>query len=130
MPLTDESRKIIFDKVKKELEKCCPPMAISKDKIDVFEIMGNKPVPYGYKKVIVPGMYFCSVLIKKEMISLHFFPIYIQPDLFKDLAPNLFKCLKGKPCFNFKKEEQVDSKELAALLKKGVEAWKKCGYMK
>lgn len=130
MALTDETRKIIFDKVKKELEKCTPPMAVSKDKEGVYELMGNKPVPYGYKKEIVPGMYFSSVVARKDMISFYFFPIYVKPDAFKDLAPTLFKTLKGKTCFNIKKAEQVDSKELAALLKKGVEAWGKEGYMK
>jgi|ERR1035437_9295313 hypothetical protein len=130
MALTDETRKIIFDKVKKELEKCSPPMVVSKDKEGVYELMGNKPVPYGYKKVIVPGMYFCSVVARKDMISFYFFPIYIKPDAFNDLAPTLFKTLKGKTCFNIKKAEQVDSKELAALLKKGVETWGKEEYMK
>ena len=130
MPLKPEVRKAIFDKIKKSLEKCTPPMAVSKNKEDVFELMGNKPVPYGYKKEIVPGMYFSSVVARKDMISFYFFPIYMQPKEFKDLAPALFKTLKGKTCFNIKKEEQVDEKELDALLKKGVEAWKKMGYMK
>jgi hypothetical protein len=47
-----------------------------------------------------------------------------------DVAPSLSKYLKGKTCFHFKKEEQVNEKELSALLKKGVAAWKKMGYMK
>ena len=40
------------------------------------------------------------------------------------------KCLKGKTCFNIKKVDQVDEKEVTALLKAGVKIWKEMGYMK
>ena len=103
-------------------------MVVSKDKKDVFEIMGNKAVPYGSKKVIVPGMYFSSVVARKDMVSFYFFPMYMA-DGFKEHIPNMLKTLKGKTCFNIRKPEQVDEKELLALLKKGMAAWKKLGYM-
>ena len=64
------------------------------------------------------------------MVSFYFFPIYTNLNEFKDMAPTLMKCLKGKSCFNFKKEEQVNEKELNAILKKGVQAWKKAEFMK
>ncbi len=130
MPLTVEDRQAIFDSIRAVLQKQSPPMVVSKDKAGVFELMGNKPVPYGSKKTIVPGMYFSSVVARKDMISFYFFPIYYHTDDFIDLIPTLAKCLKGKTCFNFKKPEQVHVKELNALLKKGAEAWKKLGYMK
>ena len=94
-----------------------------------YQIMGNKAVPYGYDKKIIPGMFFAAIANRKDSVTFHFFPCYMNPG-FKELAPSLFKCLKGKTCFHFKKEEQVNEKELNALLKKGVAAWKKAGYMK
>ena len=130
MPLTTETRNQIFDSIKSVLVKQCPPMVVSKDKEGVFELMGNKPVPYGSKKVIVPGMYFSSVVARKDMVSFYFFPIYYHTKDFIDLIPTMAKCLKGKTCFNIKKTEQVNTKELSALMKKGVGAWKKAGYMK
>ncbi|HRH49386.1 MAG TPA: DUF1801 domain-containing protein [Panacibacter sp.] len=130
MPLSPEVRKDIFEKIRSALEKQAPPMVVSKEHLDVFELSGNKPVPYGSKKEIVPGMYFSSVVARKDMVSFYFFPLYYHEDDFKDLIPTMIKCLKGKTCFNFKKSEQVDEKELNALLKKGVKAWKKNGYMK
>ena len=105
-------------------------MVASKDKEGVFELMGNKPVPYGSKKIMVPGMYFCSAVARKDMISFYFFPIYYHTADYIDLIPTMAKCLKGKTCFNIKKAEQINVKELNALLKKGVVAWKKQGYMK
>ena len=92
--------------------------------------MGNKPVPYGSTKKIVPGMYFSSAVARKDMVSFYYFPLYYHEKDFKDTIPTMIKCLKGKTCFNFKKPEQVNTKELNALLKKGVQAWKKNGYMK
>lgn len=130
MPLTSEVRKEIFEKIRSALQKQSPPMAVAKDNENVFELMGNKPVPYGSKKQIVPGMYFSSVVARKDMVSFYFFPIYFHTDDFINLIPTMSKCLKGKTCFNIKKPEQVNEKELNALLKKGVQAWKKMGYMK
>jgi len=129
MPLTPEAKTEIAHKLKKALKKCSPPMVVTRQSENGMELMGNKPVPYGYSKKIVPGMYFSSFVVRKDMVSFYFFPMYMN-DSFHDLIPEMSKILKGKTCFNIKKPEQVNEKELAALLKKGVVAWKKLGYMK
>src|SRR5258708_5404951 len=118
MPLTAEARKEMFEKVKSILEKQCPPLVVSKNKSAVFEVMGNTPVPYGSKKTIVPGMYFASVVERKDKVSFYFFPIYFHIHEFKDLAPTAMKCLKGKTCFHFTKPEHIVEKELNAMMKK------------
>lgn len=130
MPLTPEDRASISSKLRKCLSKCVPPMVVSKDTADTYEVIGNKPVPYGSKKEIVPGMYFSSFVARKDMVSFYFFPMYMEPGTFMSLIPASSKCLKGKTCFNFKKPDQVNEKEIDALLKKGVKAWKDAGYMK
>lgn len=130
MPLKPEIRKAIFDKLKNALTKQCPPMVCIKDKADNYEIIGNVTVPYGSTKKIVPGMYFASTVARKDMVSFYFMPIYYDKDRYTHVAPNLLKNLKGKACFNFKKAEQIDGKELDALLKQGAQVWKKRGYMK
>ncbi len=113
------------------MRKCSPPMVSKSDeKKRSIELMGNKPVPYGYDKKIVPGMYFASVAQRKDSVAFYFFPIYYKTDQFKKVAPTLLKCLKGKTCFHFKKEEQINEKELNAVLKLGVKAWKEEGYLK
>jgi len=131
MPITAETRNIIFSKLEQALMKCTPPM-VSKSNAEkqTVELMGNKPVPYGYDKKIVPGMYFASLAHRKDSVVFYFFPAYYRTDEVKKIAPTLLKCLKGKTCFHFKKEEQVNEKELSALLKHGVKAWKEAGYMK
>jgi hypothetical protein len=130
MPLTFEARKNIFSKLKAALKKQCPPMVCSKETSDTYEIIGNKPVPYGSKKTMLPGMYFASAVARKEMVSFYLFAIYYKRKEFEEIGPNVMKCLKGKTCFNFKKEEQVVEKELDALLRRGTRIWRELGYMK
>lgn len=130
MPLTAEATKQITTILRESLRECCPPMVITKESEKGMEIIGNKPVPYGYKKVIVPGMYFSSFVARKDMVSFYIFPLYGGEKHFKNIAPLAMKCLKGKTCFNFKKPEQVIKSEIDALLKKGVEIWVQQGYMK
>ena len=130
MPLSPATRKNIFNKLKTALKKQSPPMVISKNTADTYEIIGNKSVPYGSKKIIVSGMYFSSTVARKDKVSFYFLPAYFGKKEFARIAPTVMKYLKGKSCFNFKKEEQVVGKELDALLKKGVAIWKKQGYVK
>jgi hypothetical protein len=40
-------------------------MVCSKDTSDTYEIIGNKPVPYGSTKKMVAGMYFSSVVVER-----------------------------------------------------------------
>ena len=129
MPITEKTRILIFNKLKKNLEKFTPPMVVTIDSSNSsYEIIGNKPVPYGYYKKIVPGMFFASLAQRKDSVTFHFFPLYMDTKLI-EVAPSLNKCLKGKTSFHFNKEEQINEKELTLLLEKGMIAWKKSGYM-
>lgn len=128
MPLSPASKKEITEKLKSAFLKCTPPMVIAGQSKDAMQLMGNTPVPYGYSKKIVSWMFFCSFIARKDIVSFYFFSMYLN-DEFLMLIPNLGRTLKGKTCFNFKKPEQMHEKEIAALLKKGVIAWKKMGFM-
>ena len=130
MPLEPEEREEIFSRLKTALENHAPPMVVRTGKPGTIELIGNKPVPYGSKKTVIPGMYFSSAVARKDMVSFYFFPIYYQHEEFMKLIPVMSKTLKGKTCFNIKKPEQLDVKELNALLKKGVAVWKKLGYLR
>src|SRR3990170_9083158 len=112
MPISDEIRNEIYNKLKKHLKACMPPMKSASTAHHSFHIIGNKPVPYGYDKKIVPGMFFAGIANRKDSVTLHFFPIYMDGKL-KSVAPSLVKCLKGKTCFHFKKVEQINDKELS-----------------
>lgn len=129
MPISDLARQEIFDKLKQILLKSTPPLVVNTDiPYQNFELIGNKPVPYGSKKVMVPGMFFANILPRKDTITFHFFPCYMAPQMLA-VAPTLSKHLKGKTCFHFKAPEQIDEIELDNLIKEGLKAWEKTGYM-
>lgn len=130
MPLEPDVRKAIFNLLRRALKKQSPPMVCSKDNTTSIELIGNTPVPYGSTKKIVPGMYFASVVARKDMVSFYFMPVYYHLEEYAESAPTLIKNLKGKACFNFKRADQIDRKELESLLRKGVRAWKSLGYVK
>ena len=130
MPVTAETKSRILSLLKKIMEENCPPLVVKGSSNEGIEVIGNVPTPYGYKKVVVPGMYFASALIRPSNMSFYFFPIYGAPKEFDKLAPSTMKCLDGKTCFHFKKEEQVIEKEIRSLFKKGIEVYKKQGWVK
>jgi hypothetical protein len=128
--MDENNRKEIFNLLRTQLMECVPPMVVKEDKaFQSFEIIGNKEVPYGYNKKLIPGMYFASLAQRKDSIVLYFFPAYGMPDLL-DGSPNLNKCLKGKTCFHFTKAEQINHEELKRLLEEGVKIWMRLGYVK
>jgi hypothetical protein len=54
-------------------------------------------------------------------------PVYMYPNLLKNISPALNKHRQGKSCFNFKQVEPELFKELAALTKQGYDLFMK-GY--
>ena len=127
MALKPEVRRTLFNKLKAALKKHSLPMNCSNDTADTYELIGNKPVPYGSRKKMVPGMYFASVVACKEMVSFTLFPLDYHERECRNIAPTLMRFLKGKSCFNFKQEEEVAEQELRAILTKGVQRWRTPG---
>ena len=79
MPITEETRNLIFNKLKRNLGKIIPPLVVSIDLLNTsFEVIGNKPVPYWSTKKIVPGMFFASIVQRKDSVAFHFFPYYMN----------------------------------------------------
>ena len=70
-------------------------------------------------------LFFASAQIKKNYVSFYLMPVYMYPELLKEISPELKKHMQGKSCFNFKKVEPSLFKELAVLTKKGAEKFKK-----
>jgi len=129
MAISLEKRTLIFNNIKSCLEKFVPPLVIVNDTKDgTYEVIGNKSVPYGYDKKMVPGMFFASIVHRKESVAFHFFPIYMNPGLL-EFAPALNKFLKGKTCYHFKEESQVVETELNLLLEEGIKVWRKLQYL-
>ena len=131
MAVTPETKKKITDSLKKIMKQFAPPLVEKKAAGAMgYELMGNVEAAYGHKKEMVPGMYFASTTYRKDSVVFYFFPTYMNATEFKALAPNTYKTLKGKTCFHFKKEEDVNEKELSAMFKLGIQHYKKQGWIK
>ncbi|WP_299683085.1 hypothetical protein [uncultured Dokdonia sp.] len=97
------------------------PLQIRKDEATVLEAAGTIPTLQGKQKV--NGFYFASVMPKPKDVRLYFFPIYTDPEVFKDIAPELRKCLKGKSCFHIKKIDDNLTTHITNMIALGIKTY-------
>jgi len=64
-------------------------------------------------------LWFGGVEIKKNYVSYHLMPVYMNPGLLEDLSPELRKRMQGKSCFNFNKVDEKLFSDLRELTQKG-----------
>ena len=65
-----------------------------------------------------------AVQIRKNYVSYHLMPVYAVPQLLKTLSPELKKRMQGKSCFNFTTIDGDQAKQLSALTKAAIAAFK------
>jgi len=109
---------LIFEQLRNILKPFEKKLTLKVDTTDTYYLDG--PYSEKWKKEI----FFGSAQIKKNYVSFYLMPVYMCPDLLKDISPELKKHMQGKSCFNFKKVEPELFKELTALTKKGYERFK------
>ena len=105
----------VFEELKNILLPYAESLHLKADTADTYYIDG--PYSEKWKK----ELFFGSAQIKKNYVSFYLMPVYMYPDLLKDISPELKKHMQGKSCFNFKKVEPELFGELAELTKKGAE---------
>lgn len=106
---------MVFEQLKNILEPYARNLTVKADAPDNYYIDG--PYSEKWKK----ELFFASVQIKKNYVSFYLMPVYMYPELLKEISPELKKHMQGKSCFNFKKVEPELFVELAALTRKGAE---------
>ncbi len=109
---------IIFEQLKNILRPYAKDLAVKADTSDSYSIDG----PYSEKWN--RELFFGSAQIKKNYVSFYLMPVYMYPDLLKDISPDLKKHMQGKSCFNFKKVSPDLFKELEELARRGAEKFK------
>ena len=112
-PLTDFP--IVFEHLKNILEPFAPKLTVTADTSSAYSLDG--PYSEKWKK----ELFFGSTQLKKNYVSFYLMPVYMYPDLLKDISPELKKHMQGKSCFNFKKVEPELFHELAKLAKNSYE---------
>jgi hypothetical protein len=69
-------------------------------------------------------LYVAGVKTGKNYVSYHLLPVYMKPELLKSVPPSLKKRMQGKACFNFTTVDHDQLKELAAVTKTGIAAFR------
>ena len=108
----------IFEQLKNILKPYASVLTVKADTADTYYLDG--PYSETWKK----DLFFGSAQIKKNYVSFYLMPVYMYPELLKDISPELKKHMQGKSCFNFKKVDPALFEELAALTRKGAEKFK------
>lgn len=108
-----------FNSLKSLLKKYENSLRVIADKNDNFSLNA------GFDDKRKADIYFGAVQIKKNYVSYHLMPIYINPKLLDGISSELKKKMQGKSCFNFKVIDKSLLADLAELTKKGFEFYKK-----
>lgn len=75
-------------------------------------------------------LWFGGVQLKKNYVSYHLMPVYVNPGLLEGMSPDLKKRMQGKSCFNFKSPDPALFEELSALTAAGFEDYRRQGFVK
>ncbi len=113
---------IVFEALKSILKPYAKKITVKVDTADSYSLDG--PYSEKWKR----ELFFGSVQIKKNYVSFYLMPVYMRPDLLKDISPELKKHMQGKSCFNFKKMEKSLFAELSQLTEQGFVGFLKEEY--
>ena len=106
---------IIFEKLKSILKPFAKKLTVKSDTAEAYYLDGS------YSEKWKKELFFGAAQIKKNYVSFYLMPVYMFPDLLKNISPDLKKHMQGKSCFNFKKVDQPLFDELAQLTRQGCE---------
>jgi len=101
----------VFKQLKNILQPFAPKLTITADTKEAYSLDG--PYSEEWKR----NLFFGSAQVRKSYVSFYLMPVYMYPDLLKNITPELKKHMQGKSCFNFKKVEPDLFEELESLAK-------------
>ena len=121
MPVESEFP-LVFEHLKSILKPYAKKLTAKTDTSGLFYLDA------AYSEKWKKDLFFASAQIKKNYVSFYLMPVYMYPDLLKNISPELKKHMQGKSCFNFKKIEKPLFEELSQLTKQGFERMMKEEY--
>ncbi len=108
------------------LKKYEPPLRVTLDTPARFDVCGTKIGMQGKQRVA--GLYFGSVILRRDDVRLYFSPINTHYREFWNISGSLRECLIGIRCFYFTKMDRVLESNIDEMVKIGVEIYKREGY--
>ena len=109
----------LFRRLKEVMVPLEPYLTLLKDEPGNYSLQSHALGPHGRP------IWFGGVQINKRYVSYHLMPVYVHPELLKDMSVGLKKRMQGKSCFNFTKEDEVLFAELEQLTRRGFERFEK-----
>lgn len=91
---------LVFKKLKSILEPYSSKLIIKTDAADGFSLDGAHSEKW--KK----ELFFGAAQIKKNYVSFHLMPVYMYPDMLKNISPELKK-YAGKIMFQFQRDRNI-----------------------
>lgn len=73
--------------------------------------------------------YFAGVSMNKSYVSFHLMPIYVKPEIAKNISPELGKRRQGKCCFNFTAPDPPLFEELGSMTRAGFALYEDPQFM-
>ncbi len=122
-----DNRLEIFKEIKKMLAKYEPPLVANSDFESRYELVSKKEVVIAGRKK--PEIYFGAAIIQSNYVGFYLMSVYCEPSLYKKIAPELMKTLKGKTCFHIKSLDAGMKKQIAEAIKMSFDFYKKQGWV-
>jgi len=89
---TQNNFPVVFEQLKQIFKPYAPKLTVTADTPNAYSLDG--PYSEKWKKVI----FFGSAQIKKNYVSFYLMPVYLFPQLLKDISPELKKNMHGRTC--------------------------------
>jgi hypothetical protein len=112
----------VFAVLKPVLAKYAKRLSVKVDTPMEYTLLTKSASPFHQHKG--GPLYFGAVRLGKAYVSFHLMPLYMCPDLTKDISPALKKRMQGKTCFNFRTDPEPElMAELKRLTEAGFKQW-------
>lgn len=92
-----------------------------------YGLWSEKEVEIGGKKV--PQIYFASLIEQKGYVGFYYAPVYMNPEIKKDLPSTLMKLQKGKSCFHIKSANDGVFTDVKTALDLALKHYKQNGWV-
>jgi len=90
----------VFAALRPALARHAKKLHVVSDTASEYTLVSATQYPLPQKKG--ERIYFAALKMGKAYVSLHLFPLYMNPELRGTVAPELKKRMHGKTCFNFR----------------------------
>lgn len=105
----------VFDELRSQLRKYAPRLGEGADEAEQYIL--KPPDAPALRKM----GFFASLQLRKNYVSFHLAPVYIDPTLLEGISPALKKRMQGKSCFNFARIDPALFAEMDQLAARSLE---------